>query len=83
MKFLYFLNVMETKVECHAYKDKAALQPFRVPFTKARQLELKWNEGVVEIKSVLCIVVGWWMGWRCKDPETWGCCEVRFCRRWR
>jgi hypothetical protein len=57
IKFLYFLNVLESKVECHAYKDKAALQPFRVPFTKARPLELKWNDGVVEVMSVLCIVV--------------------------
>jgi hypothetical protein len=57
VKFLYFLNVLETKVECHAYKDKAALQPFRVPFTKARPLELRWNDGLVEVMSVLCIVV--------------------------
>jgi hypothetical protein len=57
IKFLYFLNVLETKVECHAYKDKDALQPFRVPFTKARPLELKWNDGVVEVTSVLCVVV--------------------------
>ena len=29
VKFFYFLNVEEAKVECHAYLDEAGLKPFR------------------------------------------------------
>lgn len=34
IKFDYFLNAEENKVQCHAYLDAEGLQPFGVPFTK-------------------------------------------------
>lgn len=57
IKFGYFLNIEESKVRCQAYLDEEGLKPFRVPFTKIKPLETRWNEKVIEVKSVLCIVV--------------------------
>jgi hypothetical protein len=60
IKFGYFVNVDESKVQCHAYLDEEGLKPFRKPFTKERAvLETmeKKKKKVVQVKSVLCIVV--------------------------
>jgi hypothetical protein len=57
VKFFYFLNVEEAKVECHAYLDEAGLKPFRKPFTKVKPLNTTSEGKAIPIKSVLCIVV--------------------------
>jgi len=57
IKFDYFLNVKEEKVQCHAYLDAEGLQPFGVPFTKFKELDTKWRGELIQVVSVLCIVV--------------------------
>lgn len=57
VKFFYFLNVEEAKVECHAYLDEAGLKPFRKPFTKIMPLNTTSEGKATPIKSVLCIMV--------------------------
>jgi hypothetical protein len=57
IKFYYFLNVDESKVQCHAYLDEEGLKPFGMPFTKFRTLDAMYNGEVIVVRSVLCIVV--------------------------
>jgi hypothetical protein len=57
IKFNYFLNVDESKVQCHAYLDEEGLKPFGMPFTKFRTLDAMYNGEVIVVRSVLCIVV--------------------------
>lgn len=59
IKFGYFVNVDESKVQCHAYLDEERLKPFRKPFTKEKAVleTMGKKKKVVQVKSVLCIVV--------------------------
>lgn len=58
IEFDYFLNVNETKVQCHTFHDAEGFKPFGMPLMKSKPLKLRQpDDSVVVLRSILCLII--------------------------